>query len=273
MKEIISPIRKFDDSRAGTGTQEWSESVLNIQKGCSRACIYCYAAHRAIHRFHTVAPGDWDKPELTRNAAMTSFPKRGGVVMFPSAHDIEVGNLEQSIRVLRLVLSKGNQVLIVSKPELVCVQRMVTELVPWIDQIMFRFSIGSMEEQVCRLWEPGAPTPAERLSALRVAHAAGFRTSISAEPLLGGLDTAQAILNAVRPYVTDTVWIGLMNKIRQRVDMRLPGISSAVEALEGQQADGPVMAMFHALQDDPIVRWKDSIQKVVGRVLSVSEND
>jgi hypothetical protein len=82
---------------------------------------------------------------------------------------------------------------------------------------------------------------------------------------LGGLKTAQAILTAVRPYVSDTVWIGLMNKIRQRVDQSLPGIAEAVQEIETAQDDERVVALYDALKDDPLVRWKDSIQDVLCR--------
>lgn len=186
--------------------------------------------------------------------------------MYPTAHDIVPANLDASIRVLKLVLDSGNNVLIVSKPHLDCITRLVDDLAGWKDRIMFRFSIGSVSEAVCKLWEPGAPAPVERLAALQVAWVAGYRTSISAEPLLGGLEMAQAILAAVRPYISDTVWIGKMNKISQRVDQSLPGIAEAVRAIEAAQTDENILGLYHTLKDDPVVRWKDSITSTIQRL-------
>ena len=260
-----TPEATFDASRTGRGTKEWAEIGLNIQRGCSHVCVYCYSAHNAVVRFKTCAPQGWGTEVLTKNASMTSYPRKRGVVMYPTAHDIVPFNLEESIRVLKVVLGSGNQVLIVSKPHLECITKMVDELAPWKDKIMFRFSVGSMSEAVCKLWEPGAPAPAERIAALQVAWAAGYRTSISAEPLLGGLETAQAILAAVRPYVTDSVWVGKMNKIGPRVDKAIPGIAEAVVAIETAQSDPMIVTLYTSLNSDPLVRWKDSIQDVLQR--------
>lgn len=256
--------KSFDDTRTGTGTHEWAEFTFNIQRGCEHNCLYCYAAHNA-NRFKLRKRADWRIEELTAKAGVTSFPKKNGVVMFPSAHDITSHNLDAYIRVAKLILSAGNQLLIVSKPHLTCIERLLQDLEPWRDNILFRFSIGSMSPVVSAFWEPNAPPPAERLAALKVAFDAGFRTSVSAEPLLGGLQAAQDILAAVREYVTDTVWIGKLNKARSRVDMRVPANSVAVESIENALTDHRVMEMVLALDGDPLVRWKDSVLEVMLR--------
>lgn len=254
----------FDAARAGTGTKEWSEHSENIQRGCSHGCLYCYASTNAV-RFKLRAPGDWRREELTKKATITRYPKRTGVIMFPTAHDITPFNLEASVRVLILMLQAGNQVLIVSKPHPECIARLVAVLQPYREQILFRFTIGTTNPQVSAFWEPGAPTPAERLESLRIAHAAGFRTSISAEPLLGGIETARAVLAAVAPFVTDTVWIGKLNKAKQRVDLSIPDAESRIAEIEALQGDDAVLAMVSELQGHPLVRWKDSVNEAVWR--------
>jgi DNA repair photolyase len=252
----------FDAARTGTGTNEWAEKTENIQRGCSNNCLYCYAAENA-GRFKLRSRADWPSEELTKRAYITSYPKREGVVMLPSAHDITPFNLEPFQRVARLILAGGNRLLIVSKPRVECIRRLANALAEFKPQVMFRFSIGSMDPRVAGFWEPGAPAPAERVEALKLAFEAGYRTSVSAEPLLGGLATAQGVLAAVRPYTSDTVWIGKINKARRRVDMSIPQNAAAVREIEEAQCDSAILNMHAALVNDPIVRWKDSVTDVV----------
>lgn len=252
----------FDLQRTGTGTKEWAEKNENIQRGCSHRCLYCYAAHNA-HRFKLRDRAEWQVEELTKKAYVTSYPVREGVIMFPTAHDITPFNLEAYTRIARLMLEKGNNLLIVSKPNPDCIRTLADELKEYQSQIMFRFTIGTMDAEVAAFWEPGAPTPAERVKALKLAFEAGYRTSISAEPLLGGLEAAQAILQAVRPYVTGTVWIGKLNKARQRVDMSVSRNVEELKKIEAAQSDESILQMHAALDGDPIVEWKDSIKAIL----------
>lgn len=255
-------IADFKDHRTGTGTKEWAEVNENIQRGCAHGCIYCYAAHNA-HRFKMRARPDWEEEELTKKAFVTAYPQKKGVIMFPTAHDITPFNLEAYLRVAKLMLEKGNKLLIVSKPNLSCIRTLTEELAQYRPQIMFRFTIGTMDADTAAFWEPGAPPPAERVQALKVAFEAGYRTSISAEPLLGGLDAARGVLAAVRPYVTDTVWIGKLNKARQRVDMSVPRNIEEIEKLEALQSDRGILEMYSVLMDDTVIEWKDSIKAVL----------
>ena len=255
---------RFDESRDGTGTKEWAEVTENIARGCPHNCLYCYAAQNA-KRFKLRDRNDWSREELTKRAEITSYPARSGVVMFPSAHDITPFNVAAYIRVAQLMLEKGNRLLIVSKPHLECVEKMCEAFQPFTNQILFRFTIGTTHEVVAKHWEPGAPSPNERIAALAHARRCGFRTSVSAEPLLGGVETALELLEAVRPHVTDTVWIGKMNKIRRRVDMSNPANAREVEVIEAAQTDEEVVRLFEALNNDPLVRWKDSVKEVMAR--------
>jgi len=254
----------FDETRSGTGTHEWAEINENIARGCPHRCLYCYAAHNA-NRFGLRTRSEWPIEELTKRAVITSYPERSGVIMFPSAHDITPFNLNAYIRVARLILEAGNRLLIVSKPHTECIAKLIMELASFKEQILFRFTIGTTLDPVSKFWEPGAPRPAERIAALNLAYQAGYRTSVSAEPLLGGLETAVAVLDAVRPYVTDTVWIGKLNKARSRVDMTVSVNAEKVAGLETLQSDLEVLRMYRALHADPLIRWKDSIKTVIAR--------
>jgi len=252
----------FDISRKGTGTAEWAEVTENICRGCRNDCLYCYAANSA-NRFNLRKREQWATEELTKRAEITSYPARNGVVMFPSSHDISPYNLEAYIRVAKLILERGNRLLIVSKPRLECVAAMIPAFSGFEDQILFRFTIGSMDKNTLKFWEPGAPGPMERLECLERTFLSGFNTSVSIEPIVGGIIDAIAVVEMVRIFVSETIWIGKMNKVRIRVDR---AHAEAVREIELLQGDNEIMALYRHYKNDPIVRWKDSIKEVVSRM-------
>lgn len=258
--------KNFDSQRSGTGTKEWADTNFNITEGCRNNCLYCYAAQMAA-RFKRRERDLWQEEVLTPNAFITKTPKRTGVVMFPSTHDITPANVHDYSRMAELMLAAGNHLLITSKPRLDIIKLLVRELEPWKEQILFRFTIGTMNTEVAAFWEPGAPTPLERLEALQAAFDAGFRTSISIEPMLGGVDEAIHVVHKVSPCITDTIWIGKMNGGKSRVPAEY---HYAVDKIEYQQRDEEILRLVKVLCDQPEIRWKDSIQKVIRKYAGIT---
>lgn len=257
----------FDVERKGTGTNEWAEFTENICIGCSNNCRYCYAAHMASTMYGGwCRRGDWSNERFNNRANIKSYPIRNGVVMFPSTHDITPFNVDAYVRVATLILEKGNRLLIVSKPRVVCIKHLVGELEPFREQILFRFTVGNMDASVTDFWEPGAPPPLERLHCLALAQENGFKTSVSIEPMLGGHSSTLEVVNCVKPFVTETIWVGKMNKIRTRVDMNDPKALEWVQAIEDQQCDSAILGLYRDLKNDPKIRWKDSVMDVVNRL-------
>lgn len=253
----------FDAKRTGTGTNEWAENTVNIQIGCQNNCLYCYASDKASKMYGGWCKrDDWPNERLTKNANMKSYPDTGGVVMFPSTHDITPFNLDEYIRVARIILAKNNRLLIVSKPRIACIQEIAIQLEDYRDKILFRFTIGSMNKTHTDFWEPGAPDPIERLVCLSLAQLCGFRTSVSIEPMLRGFHETVAVVNAVDDYVTDTIWIGKMNKALTRVDGKY---ADKVAEIHRLQSDFEIISLYEELKGNPKVRWKDSINEVINR--------
>lgn len=257
-------MKQFDEKREGTGTKEWAEVTENIQRGCANNCLYCYAAHNA-NRFGWRPRSEWAREELTKRAEMKTYPAREGVVMFPSSHDITPFNVAHFIRVATIILQKGNRLLIVSKPRLSCIIDVCKCLMPWRDQILFRFTIGAINEQLTALWEPGAPNPEERLEAIKYAHDAGFPVSVSIEPMLAGPFETGRVVSAVLQFNPETIWIGKMNKVRLRVVNDSTEITEAIFQIESQQTDEEILRLYQKVGHVGVVRWKDSIQMVIGK--------
>jgi hypothetical protein len=185
----------------------------------------------------------------------------GGTIMFPSTHDILPEFLEPSLTVIGRILEAGNRLLIVSKPHLECIREICREFTKYKDKILFRFTIGAMDNDILGYWEPGAPRFEERLASLQHAHDQGFRTSVSCEPLLDS-SNVRSLFDALAPYVTDTVWIGKMNGIDYRVE---PGTDPEAVRLVKEGQTGAVIRAVHAeLKEEPKVRWKESFKQVLG---------
>ena len=251
-------------ARPPTGTQEWAASNVNIQDGCEHDCLYCYAKTMAI-RFKRATTASWKHPRLRQHDLNRSFTRRSGRIMFPTAHDITEQNIDECLTVLSRMLAAGNDLLIVSKPRLSCVKRLCGELATYQAQIVFRFSIGSTDDAVLSYWEPGAPSFKSRLASLQYAYAKDFQTSVSGEPMLDG--NPDALIAAVHPYVTDSIWLGKINRLRNILPLNCPHDPEAIrrgEALMATQTDNAIGALYRRYRNDPLIKWKDSIKSVVG---------
>jgi len=244
-----------------SGTKEWSVESVNCVSGCEHDCRYCYARYNAVERFGRMKGEDWPRMRVRPSDVRKRRRKVGGTVMFPTTHDITPAVLEPCMTVLRNLLEAGNRVLVVSKPHWECILEITDRLREFRQQVLFRFTIGALDDRILGYWEPGAPTVEERLMALQSACKCGWSTSVSCEPLLEA-DGAADLFCTVEPWVTDTIWIGKMNRVRQRC---VTGTSEApIAAIEAGQTDQRVREIYAALKDQPKVRWKESYKRALG---------
>jgi DNA repair photolyase len=184
-----------------------------------------------------------------------------GTVMFPSAHDITPEVLGPCLTVLRRLLAAGNQVLVVSKPHLECIEAICRDMRLFRDQILFRFTIGARSESILAYWEPGAPSYEERLASLRMAHKLGYRTSVSCEPLLDAGD-AVGLFRDLKTFVSDSIWIGKMNRIAAQV-VKSTNRKEIARIERGQDIES-VRSIYAALKNEPLAKWKESYKQALG---------
>lgn len=257
----------FNKDRDGTGTKEWSEHSYNIQKGCRNGCVYCFARYSAIcHWKYVESIAKWTEPEIRPKKVFKKWSKVNGVIMFPTTHDIDKYNISECIEAITRMAQADNDILIVSKPDSACIRLLTQQLTPYISQIMFRFTIGNVSDEILKVFEPYAPDFASRHLSLKIAHKAGYRTSISAEPLLGGLGALQGIYEFCIPYVTDGIWVGKMNKMDQRIMENPTGrLAEEIENIKILQQDNHIIKIYDRYNVDPMIKWKDSIKKVINQ--------
>ena len=252
--------------QTATGTREWAAHSHNCMAGCQHNCSYCYARAQDKRGVgwttETVLP-----PKV--------IGKKSGTIMFPTQHDITRTNVTICAPVILQMLEAGNNVLLVSKPRLDVISYLdgAGGLSNFKSQILWRFTIGSMDEATLAFWEPGAPTFKERLLALTYAAWHGYQTSVSMEPMLDTReDDIIALVETLLPHVTDCIWLGKMNHVEERLKINGLWNNYEVQAkaldLEASQTDERIWELFTRLKDNPKVKWKNSIKTVVGLELA-----
>lgn len=249
--------------KKANGTKEWASHNANCIKGCSHKCKFCYASEMSV-RFHRSTPEDWENEVVNLASLNKRFKKVDGQIMFPSSHDLTPQNLEHTMKFLGNILKPGNKVLIVTKPHFEVIKCICTLFQDYKDQILFRFTIGSINTETLKFWEPNAPSYEERKECLIYAFSNGFQTSISAEPMLD--NKAVELVADLEQYVTDAIWVGKANSLLKRVRMNgyddAETIKRANELLQFQ-SDENVKKLYFQLCSNGKIKWKESIKKVV----------
>jgi len=233
--------RKFND---------WSKKTVNFCTGCENDCLYCYAKGMSI-RFGQVKEGEWSKMRIREHDVKKEHRDYGELVMFPSSHDITPKVLDEAVVVLGNLLKVGNDVLVVSKPRYECIKRLCDKFLDYKDKILFRFTIGAINNDILSFFEPGAPRYEERKEALKYAFDNGFNTSVSAEPVLD-INNVIDLFFDLEPFVSETIWIGKVNHVRKNIKVKSPGVDRVVKEQCQENCD----LVFELLNKEPKVRFK-----------------
>jgi DNA repair photolyase len=260
-KKPFSGKKNKKSENAVSGTREWWDESANCCRGCSNDCRYCYARWDATKRWGQIAAGEWSKVEIRQKDVLKRY-KKYGTVMFPTTHDILPENLYACIIVIENLLRAGNHVLIVSKPWYECIDSICRYFKKYKKRILFRFTIGSTDDDILRFWEPNAPTYQERKKCLKSAFKRHFQTSVSCEPMLDSKNIDRLIKDLL-PFITHSFWIGKMNKPKSRVGNDNE-TKAAVKTIKDGQTDDMITSIYERHKDNPKIRWKESIKEVVG---------
>jgi len=243
------------------GTKEWSDSSVNFQKGCKYDCKYCYARAMAIRFKQIKNSEEWSHPKIREKDVKKGYRKRKGRVMFPTSHDIYPENELAMCIVLGKLLKSGNEVLITTKPNLECIKSICGIFEKFKNQIQFRFTITSEQDEKLLLWEPNAPSYQERLQSLIYAYRRGFKTSVSIEPYLDA--TPFYLIGHLEPFISETIWIGVMNKSNLPPEGRELYKSEEMDLIYSKERLEKIIPFC---EDTAIgkLRLKDSIKNLLG---------
>jgi DNA repair photolyase len=169
---------------------------INVYRGCSHACVYCFA--RPTHHYLGLDTGaDFDRkivvkinaPEVLR--AELSPRRWAGEAIAMGTNTDPYQRCEGKFRLTRQVVEAlrdaANPFSILTKSTLVL--RDLDLIVEAAQRAAVRvdFSVGTLDEDVWRLTEPGTPHPRQRLRAVEQFLEAGVPCGVLMGPVLPGL--------------------------------------------------------------------------------------
>jgi hypothetical protein len=216
----------------------------------------------------------WTVPVIRQHDVEKKIKEFDSIVMFPSSHDITPNNLNESLTFISNILNAGNKILIVSKPHLECIKAICKQFKNNKNKILFRFTIGSVDDVVLKFWEPGAPDFKERYECLKYAFKKGFQTSVSCEPMLD--NNIDNVIKKVSKYVTETIWLGKANNLLgktgqgrlERNGVATPGVVQKANELNDWQNDDNMITLYNKYKTDPKIRFKESIKRIISKQIT-----
>jgi DNA repair photolyase len=180
--------------------------TVNVYRGCSHACTYCFA--RPTHEYLGMDAGeDFERrivvkvnaPERLRMEL--AAPSWAGETIAMGTNTDPYQPAEGRYRLTRGVLEglveAANPFSILTKSTMVVRDADLLVEGARRTQVGIAFSIGTLDEEVWRLSEPGTPPPRRRLDALRQLRERGLPASVLVAPLLPGLSDGDEQIEAV----------------------------------------------------------------------------
>jgi len=160
--------------------------TLNPYTGCGHGCLYCYA-RSYIRGFEKPHP----KRGLMRNLLhdLRLVPKNSLIELSASSDPYTPPEARLGItrRVLRAIASRGFKILIVTKSNLIT--RDVDILSTSRSSVAI--TITTLDHELARRLEPGAPPPSARLEAIKKLTDAGIPVTVRLDPII--------------PYLNDSI--------------------------------------------------------------------
>ena len=177
--------------------------TLNPYRGCRHACRYCYA--RPTHEFLGLDAGrEFDQrifakvnaPEVLRQELLRPKWKNEAIAIGTASDPYEPAEMEYRLtrRILQVLCEFRTPASITTKGVLVRRDVDVLQELGRVADVRVNFSVGSIDERVWKLTEPGAPSPVARLEAMQFLVENGINAGVMMAPLLPGIsDSTESI--------------------------------------------------------------------------------
>ena len=72
------------------------------------------------------------------------------------------------------------------------------------------------------------------------------------------------LISELLPYVTDAIWIGKMNHLGRFEKNADLAMKRAIVKVRYDQTDSAIKSIYSRHRDNPMIKWKKEIKKVVG---------
>lgn len=257
-------VTKLTRQRNLFGDKEWAKYKMNFITGCQNQCKYCFScAYR--YRYKKGLRGNWKSEVVRHHDVNGKVQKFDGAIMIPASHDISVENLDVCIDVLKKVLEAGNDVFFITKAHIEVIDRICKEFSDYKNQLHICITIGSTNSETLKFWEIGATSFFERYVSLMMAYQSGFKTSVSAEPMLD--KNIDELIETLSPYVTNEIWIGKFNNMKQTLTRNghtdAETLQRAKELQQWQNDSNLILPLYEKYKDNPKIQWKETYRKEI----------
>jgi len=160
--------------------------AVNPYTGCSHACRYCYATFMARYSGHAEEWGRFVDAKISMPETLSREVRRkprGRVGLSTVCDPYQPAEAQRQLtrRVLRILSNAGFPVLVMTKSDLVTRD---IDILRGAKDVQVEMTIVTMEDDVARFFEPGAPLPRARLEACRELLAAGIPVEVFVGPVL-----------------------------------------------------------------------------------------
>lgn len=173
---------------------------LNPYRGCEHGCIYCYA--RPTHEYLGFSLGldfeskimvKGDAPELLRRelASPRWKPQTVGMGGVTDIYQPVERNLKLTHRCLEVFLDFRNPVSLVTKSHLITRDLELLQELSTFQAVSVAVSLTTLDDDLQRVMEPRAASPARRLEAVRTLADAGVHVGILTSPIIPGLNDVE----------------------------------------------------------------------------------
>jgi DNA repair photolyase len=180
--------------------------TINVYRGCSHACTYCFA--RPTHEYLGLGIGeDFSRKIVVKVNAVQCLQAELRARRW-SGHHIAMGtNTDPYQRcegkyhltqgVVKVLGEAANPFSILTKSTLILRDLDLLAHAARRTDVRVNLSIGTLDDEVWRLSEPGTPRPRARVEAVRRLNEAGVACGVLVAPVLPGLSDGEEQLRAV----------------------------------------------------------------------------
>jgi DNA repair photolyase len=186
--------------------------TINAYRGCSHACSFCFA--RPTHEYLNLNAGkDFERRivvkvnAVERTRAEVAARRWAGDLIAMGTNTDPYQRCEGRYRLTRGIVevlgAARNPFSILTKSTLILRDIDVLAEAAQRTSVQTAFSVGTVDDQVWKLSEPGTPHPRRRLEALVRLREAGVPTGVLAAPILPGISDSPAQLAALARELVD----------------------------------------------------------------------
>ena len=184
------------------------EYTINCYRGCSHACVYCFARSSHDYLGLNIAE-DFDRKIVVKINAVELVRAQTEPRQW-AGHPIAMGTntdpyqpAEGKYRLTRgiveVLTERANPFSVLTKSPLALRDRHLFAEAARRAEVTVSFSVGTLNTEVWRRTEPGTPHPRQRLEAVRKLKELGVPSGVLVAPLLPGIsDSPQQVAQVMR---------------------------------------------------------------------------